>query len=71
MAIGKPAATETKFHLIIATELRRYFAQAGRGLPSEFMRSLFPDMCACHAEKAGEIGQYLTKQGAYGGAAAA
>jgi hypothetical protein len=25
------------------------------------MRSLFPDMCACHAEKAGEIGQHLTK----------
>jgi hypothetical protein len=32
-------ATRNKFHLIIATELGRYFTDAGRGLRSEFMRS--------------------------------
>jgi hypothetical protein len=36
-------ATRNKFHLIIATELRRYFTDAGRELPSEFMRSLLSD----------------------------
>jgi hypothetical protein len=36
-------ATRNKLHLIIATELRRYFTDAGRGLPSEFMRSLLSD----------------------------
>jgi hypothetical protein len=36
-------ATRNEFHLIIATELRRYFTDAGRGLPSEFMPSLLSD----------------------------
>jgi hypothetical protein len=43
VAIGKPLATRNKFNLIIATELGRYFTDEGRGLPSEFLRSLLSD----------------------------
>ena len=50
------------FHLIIATELRRNFTDAGRGFSSDFVRSLFSDsrMRYCESARGGQHSTELT-----------